>query len=397
MERCPLAAPYLCTTEDNAVTDVSDIDLEQLPDAQQTALIRLMLYVSARVHELTHELFTTVERKVRTVASDDGGLPSEGFFGLRDTAESAWAVWWKGYSELLTQAQKHVAAIPYGVLAVQHDTLSAGVAALATEAKQGPGVAFAADIDDVIAAAGDRVLGGLRLSRRLWQLNNGGYEGLEQALLTSIADGQSAMQLARELEQYLGAGAECPRWTWQRLRLSKKRIAAGDTTGLIGGSPCSARGVAYNALRLAQTELATVHQLAAARVLSRAPWVEAVAIRLSGSHPKPDICDQHAEGGPNGGGIYPPGDQPVPPYHPNCLCYQAAVMVAPETFRARLQAYVGGTSDAALDDFRSWLGVEREALPLTALMPLLALALSGWLSSDPDDMEDLINADPTGA
>jgi hypothetical protein len=379
------------------VSDVADIDLEQLPDAQQTAQIRLLLYVGARVHELTHELYTTVERKVRAVASDDGSMPTEGFFGLRDTAESAWAIWWKGYQELLKQAQLHAAAIPYGVLAVQHDTLSAGVAALATEARRGAGVAFAADLDDVIAAANDRVLGGLKLSRRLWELNNGGYEALEQTLLTGIADGQSEVQLSRSLEQYLGAGAECPRWTWQRLRLSKKRIAAGDTTGLLGGSPCSARGVAYNALRLAHTELATVHQLAAARALSRSPWVEAVAIRLSGSHPKPDVCDQHAEGGPNGGGIYPPGDQPVPPYHPNCLCYQAAVLVSPETYRGRLQSYLGGTSDDALDDYRGWLGIEREVLPLLALIPLLALALAGWLSSDPDDMEDLINADPAGA
>lgn len=132
-------------------------------------------------------------------------------------------------------------------------------------------------------------------------------------------------------------------------------------------------------------------------MLSRSPWVEAVQIRLSGAHPKPDICDQHADGGPNGGGIYPVGDQPMPPYHPFCMCYQAAVLVSADTFRNRLRSYIAGTSDEALDDYRSWLGVEREALPLTALIPLLALALAGWLSSDPDEMEDLINADPAGA
>lgn len=379
------------------MSDVADIDLGELPDAQQTALIRLMLYVSGRVHELVGEVFSALERKVRTVADDDGSVPSESYFGLRDTAESAWATFWKEYQELFTQAQRHAAAIPYGVLAVQHDTLSAGVEGVATEARRGAGAAFAADLDDVIAAANDRVLGGLRLSRRLWDLNNGGYETLEQTLLTGIADGQSAVQLARALEQYLGAGAECPRWTWQRLRLSKKRIAAGDTTGLIGGSPCAARGVAYNALRLAHTEIQAATQLATARVLSRSPWVEAVQIRLSGAHPKPDICDQHADGGPNGGGIYPVGDQPMPPYHPFCMCYQAAVLVSADTFRNRLRSYIAGTSDEALDDYRSWLGVEREALPLTALIPLLALALAGWLSSDPDEMEDLINADPAGA
>jgi len=379
------------------VTDVADIDLGELAEAQQTALLRLMLYVSGRVHQLVGEVFATVERRVRAVAGDDGSLSSESYFGLRESADAAWATFRKDYQDLLTQARRHAAAIPYGALAAQHDTLAAGVAGAATEARQGPSAKFVADLDDVIAAADARVLGGLKLSQRLWQLDNGGQEGLELTLLTGIADGQSAAQLARELEQYLGAGAECPRWTWQRLRLSKKRIAAGDTTGLVGSSPCAAKGVAFNALRLAHTELTAAHQLAAALAMARSPWVEGVAIRLSGAHPKPDICDQHADGGPNGGGVYPVGDQPVPPYHPFCLCYQAPVLVPADTFRARLAAYVVGTGDAALDDYRAWLGVEREALPLTSLIPILALALAGWLTSDPDDMEDLINADPAGA
>lgn len=374
--------------------DAPAIPLDDLAAAQQTALVRLLLYVTGETHRHIRAVADAVTRKAMGLAGADGSLPDGALFSLEDAADAAWATAWGELTTIWAAARRQGAAIPYGVLAAQHDAVLSGLGAAVAEATSGAGQAMNADLDDLLEAAAERSHpDSLTLSRRLWSLDRASRAGLSDTLLASVAEGRSAYETAQAVERYLGAGAECPRWTSSRLRLTKAQIAAGDQTGLRVGSPCDSVGVAYNALRLARTEIQAVHNMAAARAYARSPWVAGVHIRLSSSHPKPDVCDEHAGGGPLDGGAYPAGDQPLPPYHPHCLCYQEPALRPLADVQAEARAYIDGGEGAAWDAYAQWLGRDRAGLA-QALIPLLANALIGWLTAEPDDMEELIDADP---
>ena len=78
----------------------------------------------------------------------------------------------------------------------------------------------------------------------------------------------------------------------------------------------------YFANRIAQTELARAQLEQRALDLLRDDDIEWVQIRLSQSHPRPDICDLHAQrdGWGMGPGVYPKDQAPLPPFHPFCRC-----------------------------------------------------------------------------
>lgn len=78
----------------------------------------------------------------------------------------------------------------------------------------------------------------------------------------------------------------------------------------------------YMADRIAQTELARAHQNALADELAADDSIDVVQVVLSGSHPRPDICDLHARADlfGLGAGCYPKARAPVPTFHPFCRC-----------------------------------------------------------------------------
>lgn len=372
------------------MTATDAIALNDLAGAQQGAHLRLLLHVTGEVHAAITAMHTTLATKVRSLADAEGHLPSQAIFGLETAATAEWADFWAGYEGLLLDARRQAALIPYGVLAYQHEALISEGGAGLTESDAAIRRALQADVSDILAATAQaKGPDDLTLSQRLWNLNREGRKGISTVLSQAISNDWGAYRAAAALEGYLGAGAECPRWTKERLRLSKGAIAGGDSTGLLTGSPCGEKGVAYAALRLARTEISAALNQATALAYTRSPWVTAVRIRISGSHPKPDDCDAHAAGGPNGGGVYAVGDQPLPPFHPHCLCFQEPVIADAAAFAARATAYTTtAVSDPPLDTYTRWLGRDRATLA-GSLLPLLAGALIGWLTSDPNDMEDL--------
>lgn len=74
----------------------------------------------------------------------------------------------------------------------------------------------------------------------------------------------------------------------------------------------------YMANRIAQTELHRNYTDQVARELMADDQIEYVQWKLSGTHPKTDICDRHArvDAYGVGAGIYPKGEAPKPPAHP---------------------------------------------------------------------------------
>jgi len=105
-------------------------------------------------------------------------------------------------------------------------------------------------------------------------------------------------------------------------------------------SPSTPGGSAYAARRLARTEVANAYHAGSRAGYKDNPFVEKVDWRISGSHPKPDDCDDLADQGP-----YRPHEVPDKP-HPNCLCSLVPVTVSEEDF---IRAFNRGSYDEWLD------------------------------------------------
>lgn len=107
-------------------------------------------------------------------------------------------------------------------------------------------------------------------------------------------------------------------------------------------------GVAYAAMRLARTEINNSFHTAAIVAAQDKPWIEGMEWKLSGSHPKTDICDLLA------GQIYPVDAVPPKP-HPQCFCYIIPKEPDEDEFVA---AFARGDYDEALDEIAGQSEVE---------------------------------------
>jgi hypothetical protein len=100
-------------------------------------------------------------------------------------------------------------------------------------------------------------------------------------------------------------------------------------------SPTAPGGQSYAAMRLARTEINNAfhqQQIAAAK----RPGVTGVKWNLSGSHPKPDECNDFASRDSGmGPGVYKPNNVPAKP-HPQCFCYLTYVTLTADQFKKGL-------------------------------------------------------------
>jgi hypothetical protein len=80
----------------------------------------------------------------------------------------------------------------------------------------------------------------------------------------------------------------------------------------------SRRKLAYIQKRVARTETSRAYHEALREYAIEADHIKGVEVRLSESHPEPDICDELA-------GVYIFGRHgnnfPMPPHHPQCICH----------------------------------------------------------------------------
>jgi hypothetical protein len=96
-------------------------------------------------------------------------------------------------------------------------------------------------------------------------------------------------------------------------------------------SPTTPGGASYAAMRLARTEINNAFHEQQIRAANK-PWVEGVKWNLSGSHPRPDQCNDYASQSDGlGRGVFKTGDVPSKP-HPQCLCYLTYETLSPSAF-----------------------------------------------------------------
>ena len=154
---------------------------------------------------------------------------------------------------------------------------------------------------------------GFNLSDRVWRLQQYTQKSILDITTQGIMSGISAVELAKQVEGFLLKRG--PAWT-----TGIKRSVTGRGT------------VAYNALRLARTEINQAYHWAQKEMAKENPMLIGQKWNLSNSHPTdwppsaaymgyPEICDYRANHDHHGlgNGVFPPGE--APPDHPNGLCY----------------------------------------------------------------------------
>lgn len=386
----------MSTSHDRAVA--------QIYREQYRALMRMQLYALGE----THAIIGAAGREIAAVVAGrrEGEVfgPTE-MVRARPAVDKLWSAAHQRYATLLYASIEQAAKIAFGglarmhVLYIGHGADEVGESRQLAEAAPASTFVFDPQLRQMLDAAERRVVGGLRLSDRVWKLNQESRRGIEQALMNAITNGKSAWDAAKDVEQFLGAGADCPRWTRTRLRLTKKEIAAGDRRGLKTGDECVGQGVSYNALRLMRTEIQAVHNATTQDLMKAQPWVKEEQMFLSPAHPVTDICDDVIAQGRGGQGIYPKGTLRLP-IHPNCLCgLRAVVEQSPTEFTSQLRGWMRGESswpemDTYANNFGRVLGIPGMFGGALAADVLAGVgeSLLRWLTELPNALDDLMSA-----
>lgn len=140
---------------------------------------------------------------------------------------------------------------------------------------------------------------------------------VDDVINNALARGASAVELARDVRSYI--------------------------------DPNVRGGVSYAAMRLGRTELNNAFHASQVRQARETPWITGLQWHLSGSHPRPDECNEYAQNVQYPGsapGVWMPGDVPAKP-HPNCLCFTTPVSMKEDEF---IDRYLKGDFDKFLEE-----------------------------------------------
>ena len=202
---------------------------------------------------------------------------------------------------------------------------------------------------------------GLNLSTRIWKSLEPFPEMLEKGLAIGISEGKSAASMARELKIYLNE----PDRLYRRVR----EIRGDKNSKLVLSKSASEyhpgrgnyRSSYRNSLRLTINETNLSYRLADAQRWKSLPFVKAIEVKLSNSHPFEDECNQLK-------GVYPP-DFKFVGWHVHCLCRASAVQISDEEYDKYEDAILSGqplptTSkvDAIPDMAKEWLSNNKDKI-----------------------------------
>jgi hypothetical protein len=256
---------------------------------------------------------------VRKSADVDGNARLLALADINRDFEGRWQSAMREYVRLLERTRIEAGSLPFGVLLVQHNRLLDGLRRPVAEAAPPPETDVIERLwvqrrQAALRAAQERVRGdGLMLNQRIWRLENDGLNQIRAELAHAMTERTNALALARRLEDRLGADARKTRWEPERLREMTPKQRAQSKQWLLRGSEQPDKGIAYNAIRLARTELQFANHAVATEIAKHNPAVTGRKVRLSPGHPKSDICDELAAGGP-----YDKGKELIPA-HPQCV------------------------------------------------------------------------------
>lgn len=200
-------------------------------------------------------------------------------------------------------------------------------------------------------AFNNRVVNGMNLSDRVWNITDSFYEDLRMAVDEGMKSGKSAQSLSREVRQLLKEPGNLYRRVRNRYGklVPSKRMRRKKTGKGVYKSSYK------NALRLAGTETNIAYRTADHERWNALPFVEGIEISVSHTnHTVPDICDELA-------GVYPKSFKFVG-WHPNCRCYAVTKLPSVEDYEKYREAMANGTDDEfefdevteLPDNFKEW-------------------------------------------
>lgn len=361
---------------------LSEIQPGEIDRLQHVALMRLTLRVQGETHRILGDLQAWLTGEVRRRAGNDGAVGVTELAGLSNQVETRWRQAMKEWKALFDAARVQAASLPFGALVVRHNHFMAPVVQPVQEdfspAEVGTIIGLWQERRArALQAASERTMPDrLTLSQRVWRLDNGGLQQIQGTLAGAYAERTNAYNLAARLEAQLGANQDLPRWTSTRLYRMTPTDRMNDERGLLRGEENRGRGIAYNALRLARTEIQYANVYNHIEIARHTPWTTGKKVRLSPQHPVSDVCDGLAEGGP-----YAVQDVVVPA-HPNCFCYEEYVVMDDRQFSQQMRGWLDG-SNTFLDDYQGWLG----SIQPTELMPwnmTIADSLELWMNMSGD-------------
>lgn len=167
---------------------------------------------------------------------------------------------------------------------------------------------------------------GLHLSDRIWAHDQKYRTVMSEIIQDGVATGEDPVETARQLEQYVRRG--------------KKTLAADYPEMMERMGNRIPQDISYEALRLVRTETAAAFGEGTIAAASVSPSYTGMKWVLSGSHQVPDICDDLANADNSlGKGVWPPGQEPPMPAHPNCLCILVSVHEDTDSFMQRLNEW----------------------------------------------------------
>ncbi len=160
---------------------------------------------------------------------------------------------------------------------------------------------------DALKAFQQRKDKGLNLSQRLWNQSAEMKKELEYAISSAIQKGVSASTLSKRLSKYLH--------DFPSLKADYKERF---------GKAVDIRDCEYRSIRLARSEINMAYRTAEQLRWNQFDFVVGFEIKLSGSHPRPDICDDLK-------GKYPKSFK-FTGWHPNCFCYCIPILKTEDEF-----------------------------------------------------------------
>lgn len=199
---------------------------------------------------------------------------------------------------------------------------------------------------------------GLRLSDRLWRLDQGAKEVLSRAIGQAVVSGWDASKAAA---QFMYSGQAVPADVAARLKGAKADGLTRQADLLTGTN-----GEVWKADRVFRTEINRAHGTAYMKGAEQTPGFAGFRYLLSPRHPKPDICDllaaQNLYG--LGAGVYPTAKACPWPAHPNTLSFVEIVFASEVTDadRAGKETVTQAMGRMSADVREGILGVEKAAL-----------------------------------
>ena len=179
--------------------------------------------------------------------------------------------------------------------------------------------------NDALKAFQQRKDKGRTVSQKVWNQSYNFKREMEYAISSGIEKGQSAVTLSKRISKYLhDYPSLCDDY--------KEKY----------GTAVDCKNCEYRSIRLAASEINMAYRTAEQTRWQQMDFIKGYEIKLSGSHPRYDVCDELA-------GIYPKWFK-WNGWHPLCRCYCIPIVMTDDEWYSGK----GGEIEYFPDNFTAW-------------------------------------------